>query len=101
MADTLALGASAVRHGGSSPLPRTYLILGWDQKLNILYKNKKGRWFLKPYTAFYTSIVGSMDTSVILRVGDTAKSVLDWHIRRGGEILDLSEYCRRNMLFLG
>ena len=23
MADTLALGASAVRHGGSSPLPRT------------------------------------------------------------------------------
>ncbi len=23
MADTLALGASAARHGGSSPLPRT------------------------------------------------------------------------------
>ncbi len=31
MADTLALGASAARHGGSSPLPRT--VFGFDIKL--------------------------------------------------------------------
>lgn len=34
MADTLALGASAVRRGGSSPLPRT------NFKLNINFRIK-------------------------------------------------------------
>ena len=51
MADTLALGASAARHGGSSPLPCTiiksvkpiFLCTGEDFKDgNHFYSNKNG-----------------------------------------------------------